>query len=115
MITNGKNKKLGKIRVTVEGTIPEDIEAKLQTALLVLKNHNIEIITDKISSNDDGLIIFEILDIGDISEKHMKDALKDIFLRYKGNKNFVRLIQEKKVFELPDDYDECMDWFIIED
>ena len=63
---------------------------------------------------DDFKVIIKILEIGDISDKQMKEVFKIMFSGVNNKGNFSKLIDRDKEFRLPDDIEECLDWFIIE-
>ena len=77
-----------------------------------IKNNIETVLQENVSSEHK--ITITILNIGDISDKQIREALKILFAGIKEKGNFVKLIHNEKEFYLPEDIEECIDWFIIE-
>ncbi len=105
---------IGRIKLSRSKFVSLDTEERLNAMIAVLRNYNVAIVNERIDSEEPAIRI-EILDIGAIDSRHMKDALKVLFKGDRARKNSVKLIHENKIFNLPDDMDECLDWFLIED
>lgn len=105
---------VGKIEISIDKDLSQEILSKIHDAVSYLQRNNIRIISQESSFKDEFKVIIKILDIGDILNEQMKEALKIMFAGVKGKRNFAKLIDRDKEFRLPDDIEECLDWFIIE-
>lgn len=108
------SKTIGKIEISTDKNLAKDILSRIEKAVSNLRKSNIEIVLQESNLRDDLKVLIKIRDIGDISDKQIREAFKIMFPDVKGDRNFAKLIDREKEFRLPDDLDECLDWFIIE-
>lgn len=105
---------IGKIIINVNKNLLLGILSSVHAATVNLLKNNIETVLQENDVNSEHKITIAILDIGDISDKQIREALKILFAGIKEKSNFVKLIHNEKEFYLPDEMEECIDWFTIE-
>lgn len=110
----GQPKIIGKMEISIKKNLSQEILSKIQGAISYLQKNNIEVVLQESNLKDNFKVIIKILDIGDITDKQIKETFKIMLSCVKGERNFVKLIDRDKEFHLPDDIEECLDWFIIE-
>jgi hypothetical protein len=112
-----KNK--GNIVIELRGTGTQEYESILQNALEVLQQRDISVSVQKKSEVEGRHIVIEVKDIGMIDREDMTEFLNALFskklkkLTY-ADKVTVTLRDDEKNFALPDEMEECGDWFHIE-
>lgn len=112
-----KNK--GNIVIELRDTGTPEYESILQNALQLLQQRDISVSLDKKPEEEGRYIVIYVKDVGTIDREDMTEFLNALFtkklkkLTYAG-KVTVTLRDDQKNFALPDDMDECVDWFHIE-
>jgi hypothetical protein len=112
-----KNK--GNIVIELRGTGTQEYESILQNALEVLQQRDISVSVQKKAEEEGRHIVIEVKDIGMIDREDMTEFLNALFskklkkLTY-ADKVTVTLRDDEKNFALPDEMEECGDWFHIE-
>ena len=112
-----KNK--GSILIELCGTGTQEYESILQNALQLLQQRDISVSLDKKPEEEGHYIVIYVKDVGTIDREDMTEFLNALFtkklkkLTY-ADKVTVTLRDDEKNFALPDDMDECVDWFHIE-
>lgn len=115
LIMTNQSKIIGKIEISTDQSLSQEILSKIQETISYLHKENVDVVFFQESNLKDGFkVIIKILEIGDISDKQMREAFKTMFFGIKDGGNFSKLIDKDKEFRLPDDIEECLDWFIIE-
>lgn len=114
-IKQGKSQphSMGKVIRNVNKNLTLGILSRVHATIANLLKNNIETVLQENVSSEHKITI-TILNIGDISDKQIREALKILFAGIKEKGNFVKLIHNEKEFYLPEDIEECIDWFIIE-
>ena len=105
---------IGKVLISMNKNLSFKFLSNIHAAISNLYKNNIEVAIQENNLNDQYELIVKILNMGNISDKPMREFLKLLFSGIKKNNNFVKLIHKKKEFQLPDEIGECIDWFIIE-
>jgi len=101
-----------------DGGTPE-CEPILQDALQVLQRRDISVSVHKKAEKEGHYIVISVKDIGTIDRKDMTEFLSTLFSREleklaSADGVTVTLRDGEKHFSLPDDMQECVDWFHIE-
>ncbi|MHC4165607.1 MAG: hypothetical protein ACYSWQ_01475 [Planctomycetota bacterium] len=113
------SKNRGSISIELCSTGTPEYESILQDALQVLQQRDISVSVDKKPQEQDRYIIINVKDIGTIDREDMTEFLNVLFSK-KLNKLTsadsvtVTLRDDEKNFALPDEIQECADWFHIE-
>lgn len=105
---------IGKIEININKNVSFNILSRAHATISNLFRNNIKVIYREDNEDEKYIIIIKLLEIGDISDKHMREAFKVLFAGIREHNNFVKFIDEEKELYLPDDTEECIDWFIIE-
>ena len=115
-IKQGKSQphSMGKVVINVNKNLTLGILSWVHATTANLLENNIETVLQENDVSSEHKITITILNIGDISDKQIREALKILFAGIKEKGNFVKLIHNEKEFYLPEDIEECIDWFIIE-
>jgi hypothetical protein len=104
----------GKIKITTRN-LDVNTKPRIQAILDMLASYGIEgFINNEDTKNRKAEVIFEITEIGTISEKPIKEIISILFSENPLKGVEVRLRDDEKEFSLPDD-GECVDWFVIEE
>ena len=107
-------KTIGKIEINVDKNLSQEILPRIHSTVSYLNKNNIDTVLQEGNLEDGFKVIIKILDLGDISDKQMKEAFRLMFTGVKVGNKFSKLVDRDKEFLLPDDIDECLDWFIVE-
>ena len=112
-----KNK--GSLSIEICDSNTQEYESGLQNALEVLKQRDISVSVDKKTKEQGHYITIYIKDIGTIDREDMKEFLNALFTKKleelaDADKVAVTLRNGEKTFSLPDEREECADWFHIE-
>ena len=105
---------IGKIEITIDKNLPREILSRINSAISYLHKYHIDVVLQDSNLKDSFKLIIKILEIGDITDKQMKEVFKIMFSGVKDDSSFSKLIDNEKEFRLPADIEECLDWFIIE-
>jgi len=112
-----KNK--GSISIELCGTGTPEYESILQDALQVLQQHDISVSVDKKPEEEGRYIVIDVKDVGTIDREDMTEFLNALFSKKlkkltSADSVTVTLRGGEKNFALPDEMQECADWFHIE-
>lgn len=109
------NKNKGNISIEFCVTGTPEYESIPQNALEVLQQHNISVSVNKLEK-EGRYIVIEVKNIGTIDRTDMEEFIDALFARKHAPPDSVTvtLRHEQKNFKLPDDMQECIDWFHIE-
>lgn len=113
------NKNKGSISIEICDAGTPEYESILQDALEVLQRRDISVSVHKKTQEEGRYIVIDVKDIGTIDREDMTEFLNALFSR-KLNKLTsadsvtVTLRQDENNFALPDEMQECVDWFHIE-
>jgi hypothetical protein len=110
------NKNKGDISIEFCVTGTPEYESIPQEALQVLQQRNISVSVDNKSEKEGRYIVVEVKNIGTIDRTDMKEFLDALFARKHAPADSVTvtLRHDEKSFSLPDEIQECIDWFHIE-
>lgn len=100
--------------INVDRNLSFTILSRIHAVAANLLKNNIEAVLQDNDVNSEYKVTIKILNIGNISDKQIREALKILFIGIKEKDDFVKLIHNGKEFYLPDEMEECIDWFIIE-
>ncbi|MCP4612771.1 MAG: hypothetical protein GY845_29090 [Planctomycetes bacterium] len=112
-----KNK--GDISIELCGPGIPEYESILQVALKVLYQRDISVSLNKKPKEEGHYIVIYVKDIGTINREDMTEFLNALFTKklkklINTDKVTVTLRDDEKNFALPDEMQECEDWFHIE-
>jgi hypothetical protein len=112
-----KNK--GSISIELCGSGTQEYESGFQDALEVLEQRDISVSVDKKPQEQGRYIKIYVKDIGTIDREDMTEFLNALFTKKleklaDADKVMVTLRVDEKNFSLPDERQECEDWFHIE-
>lgn len=110
------NKNKGNILIELcSAGIPE-YEPNLQNALQVLQQHDISVSCENKPEKEGSYILIEVKNIGTIDREDMTEFLNALFAgkHAPADSVTVTLQHDQKNFALPDEMQECIDWFHIE-
>lgn len=105
---------IGKIEININKNASSKILSRVHATISNLFKNNIKVIYREDNEDNKYVVIIKLLEIGGISDKHMREAFRILFAGIRENDNFVKFIDEEKELYLPDDTEECIHWFIIE-
>ena len=110
------NKNKGDISIEFCVTGTPEYESIPQEVLQVLQQRNIAVSCDNKPEKEGRYIVIEVKNIGTIDRTDMEEFLDALFARKHAPPDSVTvtLRQDQKSFSLPDEIQECIDWFHIE-
>jgi hypothetical protein len=103
----------GTLKISTKSTLPDALARRIVNAVESLSSLGMTIQQQP----DDALdvdILIDVIEMGDISHEHIKPFLLMIFpgeREIKGVTAVLRDSQNNKLFEVPCDSGECVDWF----
>ncbi|MBN1787095.1 MAG: hypothetical protein JW806_01725 [Sedimentisphaerales bacterium] len=92
-------------------SIQREVVAK---AAKVLEKMEVDVVSEEIQDSDNLGVSIEVLEMGGISEIEISRFLSSLFSDKSLSGVSVALGDGEKTFKLPDESDECIDWFIME-
>jgi len=107
----------GELTIITRETLPEEFVGRIDQAAAVLSSQGIAVSRGLNPSGSDPDLIIQVIQMGDISHEEIKPFLLALFPKERGIKGLSAILrdcEEDKVFELPRDFGECIDWFRIE-
>jgi hypothetical protein len=105
----------GRIRVRTSGQLAASKYDIVQQASRVLEDKDIEVVLEKLQTLEEADIQIDVVHVGDISEKEMKPFFESLFADMQEmSGTSVKLSDNNKNFQLPQELEECLDWFIQE-
>ena len=113
------NKNKGNISIEFCVTGTPEYESIPQDALKVLQQRNISVSVDNKPEKEGSYIVIDVKNIGTIDREDMTEFLNALFSKKLKKLTFadsvtVTLRHDQKNFALPDEMQECIDWFHIE-
>jgi hypothetical protein len=105
----------GIIHIIIADSVPESVVERMEVLSGILAERSVKCAVERLRPDEGVDILIRVTEVGDISDKDVKDLLEAVFRKSRDVKGLtVALEDNEKRFQLPAEMGECIDWFVIE-